>query len=72
MKIKKITEKDNVIEIETDNTDRPIFVYPKDTFDNLSQLQVEIDKSIINEGKRKDKTEKKFKKIKEEFNNAGN
>ena len=72
MKIKKITEKDNVIEIETDNTDRPIFVYPKDTFDNLSQLQVEIDKSIINEGKRKDKKEKKLKKIKEEFNNAGN
>lgn len=57
----------NMLRIGTDNPDRPVFVYEKDKFRNLAELKKEINKSIDFEKKRKDKSDKKFKKVKKEL-----
>ena len=67
IKIKKITRRGDKVVYETNNPDRPDFVYSADKFNNLHEVKVEITRSIDKEAQRKEKREKKLKKIKDDL-----
>ena len=67
MKILSYKIENEMIRIKTDNQERYDFVYFKDKFNNLEELKLEIEKSILLENKMKEKKEKKIKKLKEDL-----
>lgn len=60
--------KGNMIVVETDNIDRPTFVYFADKFSSLKELEAEIDKSINLQKKRSQSKSLKIQKLEEELN----
>lgn len=67
MNILSVEEKGDMIEVTTNNPNRPVFVYPKDKFKGFDDLKTEIKKSIKLEKVRKDKKLKKLNKIKSDM-----
>ena len=77
MKIRSLEITNGMIHVETDNIQRPDFVYKEDKFRNGAELVAEIEKSIVfeerNKARKKEKTDKvklDIDKIKEPLKDA--
>jgi hypothetical protein len=64
MKILEIIENDQTFTYRIDNEGRPDFVYEKDRFQYLSDVEAEINKSINQESLRKGRIKQKIDNIK--------
>ena len=67
LKIIKTELKGDMIKIKTNDKDRPDFVYFADKFPDKASLLKEIEKSLAISSKKKEKKNKKIKKLEEEL-----
>jgi hypothetical protein len=63
MNILSIQRNNKYIKVLTDNVSRPEFAYPADKFDNIEDLEAEINRSIAQEAARETKRQEKVDKI---------